>query len=650
MASMDHGSAQQAANVAHETASPFAEQTCLVAEELDAAVQRFSQFLQFRTVSSPLVPHHTVEPDEFRRLHDWMPTAFPEVWETLEVEEVGDANLSYLLKWVGTLELQQQQQQQQQQHPAAAAEGVAAPLLPVLFLSHLDVVPVANETLSNWTHPPFSGAVAGGYVWGRGALDDKVGVSGLLEAATLLIRTGWRPARTLYFSFGQDEEVGGEKGAARRRVTGHPAAAKAAAAAAAAAAEAAPAEAAAAEAAAAEAAALKAAFLKATAARAAAAKAAVARAARAAAAKAAAAEAAALKTVAAEIAAEVAAEVAAKAASRASAQRITRLARSPGWPSHAQISALLASRGVKVDMVFDEGGSIGSDGYPPYSTKPLALVGLAEKGFATVLVQVSAAGGHSSIPPLDGSSAAAVAARIITAIDRRPPPTRLAAPVTQFLGAIADSTPGLRGQLFSVVGSPLAPDWLRDLVASAFLGRDTPETAALVRNTAAVTGLTSGFAENVLPPSATVRVNFRLLPGATTADVIAYLTDVAGPDLPRVRFEMSGGQNGSMATPVTSASSPYFAILKAAVQQVYQLKDGSGSVDVAPTLMAGGTDSKHYLPISAGGALRHVPVSLNKTAGDMRRVHGLNERVSVADFGRGVCVFQRLIQMVGGSA
>ncbi|KAG2439389.1 hypothetical protein HXX76_004746 [Chlamydomonas incerta] len=512
---MDSGSAR-AANIA---ASPFAEQTCLVAQELDAAVERFSTFLQFRTVSSPLVPHHTVEPDEFRRLHDWMPTAFPEVWETLEVEEVGDGNLSYLLKWVGTVELEQQREE------AAAA----APLLPVLFLSHLDVVPVANETLSNWTHPPFSGAVAGGYVWGRGALDDKVGVAGLLEAATLLIRTGWRPARTLYFAFGQDEEVGGEKGA-------------------------------------------------------------------------------------------------------------------------AQISALLAARGVKVDMVFDEGGSIGSDGYPPYSTRPLALVGLAEKGFATILVQVSAAGGHSSIPPLDGSSAAAVAARIITAIDRRPPPTRLAAPVTQFLSAIADSTPGLRGQLFSVVGSPLAPDWLRDLVAGAFLGRDTPETAALVRNTAAVTGLTSGFAENVLPPSATVRVNFRLLPGATAQDLFAYLTDVAGPDLPHVRFEMSGGQNASMATPVTSASSPYFAKLKAAVQQVYTLKDGSGSVDVAPTLMAGGTDSKHYLPISAGGALRHVPVSLNKTAGDMRRVHGLNERVSVADFGRGVCVFQRLIQLVGGSA
>ena len=74
------------------------------------------------------------------------------------------------------------------------------------------------------------------------------------------------------------------------------------------------------------------------------------------------------------------------------------------------------------------------------------------------------------------------------------------------------------------------------------------------------------------------------------------------------------------------------------------------SCPILPLSRAGGTDSKHYLPISAGGALRHVPVSLNKTAGDMRRVHGLNERVSVADFGRGVCVFQRLIQMVGGSA
>lgn len=49
-----------------------------------------------------------------------------------------------------------------------------------------------------------------------------------------------------------------------------------------------------------------------------------------------------------------------------------------------------------------------------------------------------------------------------------------------------------------------------------------------VRNTVAVTGLTSGFAENVLPPGASVRVNSRLLPGATPEDVVSYLKEAAG--------------------------------------------------------------------------------------------------------------------------
>lgn len=71
---------------------------------------------------------------------------------TLCGAQVGQGGLSYLLTWPGT-------------DPS---------LRPLLFVSHLDVVPVANETLANWTYPPFSGAVAQGYVWGRGALDVKV--------------------------------------------------------------------------------------------------------------------------------------------------------------------------------------------------------------------------------------------------------------------------------------------------------------------------------------------------------------------------------------------------------------------------------------------------------------------------------------------
>ncbi len=62
---------------------------------------------------------------------------------------------------------------------------------------------------------------------------------------------------------------------------------------------------------------------------------------------------------------------------------------------------------------------------------------------------------------------------------------------------------------------------------------------------------------------------------------------------------------------------------------------------------AGGTDSKHFLAISRFGALRHTPVSMNKTAGDVRRVHGLNERVSVQDFGRCICTYLELVTRLG---
>ncbi|HSA56560.1 MAG TPA: M20/M25/M40 family metallo-hydrolase, partial [Gemmatimonadaceae bacterium] len=81
----------------------------------------------------------------------------------------------------------------------------------VVLMAHLDVVPV--EDAPAWTHPPFSGALAGGFVWGRGALDDKAAVIAILEAVELLVSQGFQPRRTVYLAFGHDEEVGGARGA-----------------------------------------------------------------------------------------------------------------------------------------------------------------------------------------------------------------------------------------------------------------------------------------------------------------------------------------------------------------------------------------------------------------------------------------------------
>jgi acetylornithine deacetylase/succinyl-diaminopimelate desuccinylase-like protein len=81
---------------------------------------------------------------------------------------------------------------------------------PLLFLAHLDVVPaVASE----WTHPPFAGDVADGYVWGRGAVDTKNATAIQMTAMLLCARLGLRLKRDLLLAATADEEVGG-KGAA----------------------------------------------------------------------------------------------------------------------------------------------------------------------------------------------------------------------------------------------------------------------------------------------------------------------------------------------------------------------------------------------------------------------------------------------------
>jgi carboxypeptidase PM20D1 len=111
------------------------------------------------------------------------------VHESLTREVVGD--LSLLYTW----------------------EGTEPDLDPVVFMGHMDVVPVIPGTEEDWTYDPFGGVVADGYVWGRGAMDDKVSVVSVLEAVELLLNEGYRPRRTIYLAFGHDEEVGGPRGA-----------------------------------------------------------------------------------------------------------------------------------------------------------------------------------------------------------------------------------------------------------------------------------------------------------------------------------------------------------------------------------------------------------------------------------------------------
>lgn len=96
-------------------------------------------------------------------------------------------------------------------------EGSDSSLLPILLTAHQDVVPVEDNTLDEWDYPPFSGYYdeSSGYLYGRGASDDKSAITALMSAMeALLSQDNYYPRRTTIFAFGFDEECSGARGAA----------------------------------------------------------------------------------------------------------------------------------------------------------------------------------------------------------------------------------------------------------------------------------------------------------------------------------------------------------------------------------------------------------------------------------------------------
>lgn len=125
----------------------------------------------------------------FMALKEELRGLFPIVHERLERREIGDRGL--LFTWKG--------------------EDPSLP--PAILCAHYDVVPA--EDALQWKHGPFSGDIAEGFVWGRGTQDIKLMMVCALESAERLLAEGKRPRRTVHFAFGGDEEVGGNRGAAR---------------------------------------------------------------------------------------------------------------------------------------------------------------------------------------------------------------------------------------------------------------------------------------------------------------------------------------------------------------------------------------------------------------------------------------------------
>jgi carboxypeptidase PM20D1 len=145
--------------------------------------------VRFKTVSYSAHAHEAEKNAELDAMRDWIDQTYPN-FKSVAPRDIMGKSLLYTWK------------------------GANPDLPPILLMAHMDVVPVVPGTEVQWTHGPFSGDIADGFVWGRGSIDDKGSLICILEAAERLAAAGFVPARTVMFAFGQDEEVGGSTGAA----------------------------------------------------------------------------------------------------------------------------------------------------------------------------------------------------------------------------------------------------------------------------------------------------------------------------------------------------------------------------------------------------------------------------------------------------
>lgn len=436
----------------------------------DAAVQRLAAAVRIRTISRQ---GEEVDAEAMGALHRLLEESFPRAHEALVRERVAEHSLLY--RWRGT----------------------DASLPPIVLMAHMDVVPVAKPEA--WTHDPFGGVIDGGFLWGRGTMDDKVSVFGILEAIEALLAEGFEPQRTVLLAFGHDEEVPAQAVGA------------------------------------------------------------------------------------------------------------------------AAIAAKVAAEGTRPFLVLDE-GSIIADGIIPGLAPPAALVGLTEKGYATMRLTAEAVGGHSSMPPERPSTV--LLAEAITALRDHPlPPT--------IDGAVAEQFDWLGPHMPITTRVAMANRWLLGGLIERLMQKSRAGRAQL-RTTTAVTMLRAGVKENVLPPAATATVNFRIRPGETIATVKRHVEETVGEG---IRVEVVKGS--SDPPPLSPSTGPAFEAMQRTISATFP------EAIVAPSLVVATTDARAWAQ-KADAVYRFMPLVLGPE--DPERIHGVDERIAVGAYVRAIGFYAELLR------
>jgi len=290
-----------------------------------------------------------------------------------------------------------------------------------------------------------------------------------------------------------------------------------------------------------------------------------------------------------------------------------------GGASGAQVIAKhFEDTDVEFEFVLDEGGVILKPGMMPNITDEVAIIGIAEKGFMNIRMVVDHSGGHSSTPP--EHTAAGIIAQAIVKLENAPFPADMSFTNLTFdkIGSYADFA----------ARTVMANQWLTAPIIEHVLLANA-KTAASIRTTTAVTMLSGSSKSNVLPTQATAVVNFRTMPNHTIEQVRSYVAEVIAD--PRVKLEVFMASN---ASPVSTTDGFGYKLLE------HTIREFDKEVLVAPYMVQGGTDSKYFYGVSnAIYRFMRVKVDNDLLAG----MHGIDERIPVQDYLKGVQLFHELI-------
>lgn len=155
----------------------------------ERAVEHLCDLIRIRSFSSPDMQKIDFAP--FDEIRGYLKNAYPQIHQTAEITVINGGALLY-------------------HFPSQNRKS-----LPLLFMAHMDVVPVAEETLPEWRFDPFGGVVEHGMIYGRGAKDMKNQLVAFFEATEQYLEEGNVLPYDLYFVLGFDEENGGKNGTAQ---------------------------------------------------------------------------------------------------------------------------------------------------------------------------------------------------------------------------------------------------------------------------------------------------------------------------------------------------------------------------------------------------------------------------------------------------